>query len=82
MTPAAKNKDALADLRQQFAEAEQLASPPDLQVTANELHPRIDPLSAPTQLRAITMLCDELTGTTAVYHGTDPILVFPINTSR
>jgi transposase-like protein len=57
---------------------EAFASSADLQVTGNELHVRIDPLSAPRRTRAIAGLCDELTATKTVFPGTDLTLVFSV----
>ena len=61
---------------------EAFASPADLQVTGNELHVRIDPLSAPRRTQAIAGLCDELTATKTIYPGTDLTLVFSVKNHR
>ena len=61
---------------------EAFASPADLQVAGDELHVRIEALSAPRRTRAIAALCAELTATKTVYPGTDLTLVFSVQTSR
>jgi hypothetical protein len=57
---------------------EAFASPADLQVVGNELHVRLDPLSAPRRSRAIAGLCQELTATKTIYPGTELILVYSV----
>jgi hypothetical protein len=52
------------------------SSPADLQVIADELHVRINPLSAPRRTRALAALCEELNATRTVYPGTKLTLVF------
>ena len=61
---------------------EAFASSADLEVTGNELHVRIDPLSAPRRTRAIAALCEELTAAETLYPGTDLTLVFSVKTDR
>lgn len=61
---------------------EAFASSADLQITGDELHVRIDPLSAPRRTRAIAGLCEELTATKSVYPGTDLTLVFSVKNDR
>ena len=61
---------------------EAFACSADLQVADNELHVRIDPLSAPRRTRAIAALCDALTTTKTVYPGTDLTLVFWVKANR
>ncbi|MBF6558412.1 MAG: helix-turn-helix domain-containing protein [Acidimicrobiales bacterium] len=57
---------------------EAFGSPADLQIVGNELHVRLDPLSAPRRTRAIAGLCQELTATKTIYPGTDLILVYSV----
>lgn len=47
-------------------------------VTANELHLRINPLSAPRRTRALAGLCADLTATKTTYPGTDLTLVYTV----
>ena len=61
---------------------EAFASSADLEVVDNELHVRIEPLSAPRRTRAIAGLCDALTTTKTIYPGTDLTLVFSVKTDR
>jgi len=57
---------------------EAFGTPADLQVVGNELHVRLDPLSAPRRTRAIAGLCAELTSTKATYPGTSLTLVYSV----
>lgn len=57
---------------------EAFGSPADLQVLGNELHVRLDPLSAPRRTRAIAGLCQELTATKTIYPGTELTLVYSV----
>jgi hypothetical protein len=50
---------------------EAFATPADIQVVGNELHVRLDLLSAPSRTQVIAGLCEKLTATKAVYPGTD-----------
>ena len=52
------------------------ASPADLEVVGNELHVRINALSAPRRTRALAKLCEELTASQTVYPGTKLRLVY------
>ncbi len=55
---------------------EALRSPADLEVIGDELHVRINPLSAPRRTRAIAAVCDELNATETHYLGTKLRLVY------
>lgn len=66
------NDEARSLLREIFT------APADLQVTGNELHVRINPLSAPRRTRALAALCDDLTATETTYPGTDLTLVYTV----
>ena len=55
---------------------EALRSPADLEVIGDELHVRINPLSAPRRTRAIAAVCDELNATETHYPGTKLRLVY------
>jgi hypothetical protein len=50
----------------------------DLQIVGNQLHVRIDALSAPRRSRALAGLCAELTETETTYPGTDLVLVYSV----
>lgn len=58
--------------------AEAFATSGDLQVVGEELHVRLDPLSAPRRSRAIAALCAELTTTETLYPGTKLRLVYTV----
>jgi len=47
--------------------AEIYTTPADLQIKGNQLHVRINPLSAPRRTRALAGLCAELTATRTIY---------------
>jgi transposase len=55
---------------------EAFRTPADLQIIGDHLHVTLNPLSAPRRTRAITALCDELTATRTLYHGTNLTLVY------
>jgi transposase len=57
---------------------EALRSPADLQIIGNELHVRINPLSAPRRSRAIAALCADLNTTNTTYPGTELILRYSV----
>ncbi|MHB1599855.1 MAG: putative transposase [Acidimicrobiales bacterium] len=57
---------------------EALRSPADLEVVGDELHVRINALSAPRRSRAIAALCAELNETETMYLGTKLRLVFTV----
>ena len=57
---------------------EALRSPADLEILAEELHVRINPLSVPRRSRAIAALCKELNATETLYPGTKIRLVFSV----
>ena len=61
---------------------EAFAAPADLEVVGNELHVRLDQLSAPRRTRAIGGLCTELTATKTVYPGTEFTIVFSVKCDR
>jgi transposase len=58
--------------------AEIYTTPADLQIKGDQLHVRINPLSAPRRTRALAGLCNDLTATRTVYPGTDLILVYTV----
>jgi len=53
-------------------------SPADLKVHGDQLHVRIDPLTAPRRSRALAGLCKELTATETIYPGTHLTLVYSV----
>jgi hypothetical protein len=57
---------------------EALTSPADLEVVGDELHVRINPLSAPRRSRAIAGICAELNATETLYPGTNLRLVYSV----
>jgi transposase-like protein len=57
---------------------EALRSPADLEVIGDELHVRINALSAPRRSRAIAGLCNELNETETLYPGTKFRLVYSV----
>jgi hypothetical protein len=57
---------------------EALRSPADLEVVGNELHVRVNALSAPRRSRAVAGLCAELNSTATVYPGTDLVLRYSV----
>ena len=57
---------------------EALRAPADLEVVGDELHVRINALSAPRRSRAIAGLCAELNATETLYPGTKLRLVFAV----
>jgi hypothetical protein len=57
---------------------EALRSPADLEVIGDELHVRINPLSAPRRTRAIAAICEELNATETLYPGTKLRLVYSV----
>lgn len=59
---------------------EALRSPADLHIDGNELHVRINPLSAPRRTRAIAGLCHDLNTTATYYPGTQLTLHYSIKT--
>ena len=58
--------------------AEIYTTPADLQIIGDQLHVRINPLSAPRRTRALAGLCAELTATQTIYPGTDLTLVYTV----
>jgi hypothetical protein len=60
---------------------EALRSPADLEVIGDELHVRINSLSAPRRSRAIAGLCTELNATETLYPGTKLRLVYSVKDS-
>lgn len=62
--------------------AEAFAASADLEVIGNELHVRIEALSAPRRSRAIAALAAELTATETLYPGTDLRLVYNVKGYR
>jgi len=59
---------------------EAFRSPADIEVLGDELHVRLDPLSAPRRTRAIAGLCEDLTAAEATYPGTKLTLVYSVKT--
>jgi len=57
---------------------EAMHNPADLQVVGNELHVRINALSAPRRSRAIAGLCTELNATDTLYPGTEFVLRYSV----
>lgn len=57
---------------------EAMRSPADLQVVGNELHVRINPLSAPRRSRAIAALCADLNSTNTAYPGTELVFRYSV----
>lgn len=57
---------------------EAMRSPADLQVVGDELHVRINPLSAPRRSRAIAALCADLNSTDTAYPGTELVLRYSV----
>lgn len=57
---------------------EALRSPADLELVGNELHVRVNALSAPRRSRALAALCRELDETATVYPGTGYVLRYSV----
>ena len=57
---------------------EAFGAPADLEVVGNELHVRLDPLSAPRRTAVIAGLCEDLTATKTIYPGTELTLVYSV----
>lgn len=51
---------------------------PNQEVIDDQLHVRINPLSAPRRTRALAALCDDLTATQTNYPGTDYTLAYSV----
>lgn len=60
---------------------EALRSPGDLEIIGDELHVRIDTLSAPRRSRAIAAICEQLNATETLYPGTKLRLVYSVKAS-
>jgi prepilin-type processing-associated H-X9-DG protein len=58
--------------------AETFCASADLEVVGDEVHVRLEPLSAPRRSRAIAAICNELTATETVYPGTKLRLVYSV----
>ncbi len=58
--------------------SEAFKAPADIEIVGDELHVRIDALSAPRRSRAIAGLCAELTATETLYPGTELRLVYGV----
>lgn len=54
----------------------------DMEVIENELHIRINNLSAPRRTKALAKLCEELTSTKTRYPGTNLKLVYSVKTDK
>lgn len=50
----------------------------DMEIIGDELHVRLNPLSAPRRTRALAALCAELTATETPYPGTELTLVYGV----
>ncbi|MGH8995950.1 MAG: putative transposase [Acidimicrobiales bacterium] len=61
--------------------SEAFGSPADLEVIGDDLHVRINPLSAPRRSRAIAGLCEALNATETNYPGTTLRLVYSVKDS-
>jgi len=57
---------------------EAMRSPADLQIVGDELHVRINPLSAPRGSRAIAALCEDLNSTDTAYPGTERVFRYSV----
>ena len=57
---------------------EAMRSPADLQIVGNELHVRINPLSAPRRSRAVAALCEDLNSNDSAYPGTELVLRYSV----
>lgn len=58
--------------------AEAFSASADLEVIGEQLHVRLEPLSAPRRSRAIASLCAELNATETTYPGTELRLVYSV----
>ncbi len=56
------------------------SSPADLEIVGDELHVRINALSAPRRTRALAAMCEELNATRTTYPGSGLTLVFSAKT--
>lgn len=54
----------------------------DIQITANTVHLRLDPASAPRRSRALAALCDQLTATETIYPDTQMKIEYSIKGHR
>ncbi|MHB1447276.1 MAG: putative transposase [Acidimicrobiales bacterium] len=61
--------------------SEAFHSPADVEIVGDELHVRINPLSAPRRSRAIAGLCRELNATETLYPGTELRLIYSVKDS-
>ena len=55
-------------------------APADLHIDGDQLHVRVNPLSAPRRTRALAGLCVDLTATHTAYPGTDLTVVYSVKT--
>jgi transposase len=69
---------ARADDEARMVLNEAFRAPADLQIVGDELHVRINPLSAPRRSRAIAAICEDLNATDTLYPGTKLRLVYSI----
>jgi hypothetical protein len=58
--------------------SEAFSASADLEIIDDELHVRLEPLSAPRRSRAIAALCKELTATETIYPGTNLRIVYSV----
>ena len=58
--------------------SEAFSASADLEIIDDELHVRLEPLSAPRRSRAIAALCKELTATETIYPGTSLRIVYSV----
>ena len=61
---------------------EAVGAPADLEVVGDELHVRLDPLSAPRRTAAVAGICADLTATETVYPDTKLTLVHSVKDGR
>jgi hypothetical protein len=69
---------ARADDEARMVLREAFRTPADLQIVGDELHVRLDPLSAPRRSRAIAGMCQALNETKTLYPGTKLRLVYGV----
>lgn len=58
--------------------AETFSASADMEIVGDELHVRLEPLSAPRRSRAIAALCQEMTATETIYPGTELCIVYSV----
>jgi hypothetical protein len=70
-----------ADDEARMVLSEAFAAPADIEVIGDDLHVRINPLSAPRRSRAIAGICEVLNATETRYPGTELRLVYSVKDS-